>query len=109
MRARSTIKERSHGSTRGTRGYELGEAVAVSNGTALVAAPGAQVDGNHEQGLVHVYTRTGTGWTQAVEPTASDGAEGDRFKPKATGRLTWGVILPAIATLILLAPAGVIG
>jgi len=51
----------------------VGGAVALAGDTAFVGAP------NHDatRGEVHVYTRSGTTWTEGTPLLASDGAQGD--------------------------------
>ena len=56
---------------------EFGRSVAVSGTTIAVGAPGADVNGNIDQGAVYVFTRAGGTWHQAAKLTATDGATGD--------------------------------
>jgi hypothetical protein len=58
---------------------ELGFAVSVSGGTALVGAPEHQVGANEEQGAAYVFVQSGTTWTQEAELAANDGAVVDAF------------------------------
>jgi hypothetical protein len=51
----------------------VGSAVALTGDTALVGAP----NHNGNEGEVHVYTRTGTTWTEGTPLVASDGTAGD--------------------------------
>jgi nucleoside-specific outer membrane channel protein Tsx len=59
----------------GAEGDQFGVSVAVSGGTALIAADGS----NSSQGAAYVFVRSGTSWSQQAKLTASDGAGGDRF------------------------------
>jgi trimeric autotransporter adhesin len=58
-------------------GDSLGQAVAISGdgATALVGAPARSASA----GVVYVFTRAGSDWTQQQELTAADGAPGDHF------------------------------
>ncbi len=57
----------------------FGSAVALSGNTAVVGAPRHQVGGNVKQGAAYVFMRTGAGWTQQAELSASDGVALDGF------------------------------
>jgi hypothetical protein len=50
-------------------------AVTADGNTALIGAPGH----GGFAGAAYVFTRTGLGWRQTAELTASDGASGDQF------------------------------
>jgi hypothetical protein len=51
----------------------VGSAVALSGDTAFVGAP----NHNADMGEVHVYTRSGTTWSEGTPLVASDGTSGD--------------------------------
>lgn len=51
-------------------GSTTGEAVAISGRTALVGAPSSWVSGASNAGLVSVFVRSGTAWTQQATLTA---------------------------------------
>ncbi|MBS0196292.1 MAG: hypothetical protein JSR77_05995 [Planctomycetes bacterium] len=57
----------------------FGIAVAIDGDTMLVGASDADVGGNAEQGTVHVYRWTGSGWTFEAQLTASGGSTGGYF------------------------------
>ncbi len=63
----------------GVAGDRFGNAVALSGGTALVSAVRHAVGSNSQQGAAYVFTRSGAGWGQQDELTASDGAASNRF------------------------------
>ncbi len=64
----------------GAAGDDFGLAVALSNDTAVVGAPGHPVANNPYQGAAYVFTRTGTTWHAPGSPlVASDGAASDAF------------------------------
>ena len=50
----------------------FGSSVAVSDGTAIVGAPGHSVDGNGDQGAAYVFVQSGTRWNQQAEITEGD-------------------------------------
>jgi MYXO-CTERM domain-containing protein len=56
----------------------VGASNHMVGGTAIVGAPGL-FGGNTDPGAAYVFVRNGTTWTQQVELTASDGANGDDF------------------------------
>jgi hypothetical protein len=57
----------------------FGHSVAVSGNTALVGAFNHTVGGQGQAGVVYVFTRTGTTWSQQAKLTASDPALQDWF------------------------------
>jgi hypothetical protein len=59
--------------------YFFGRSVALSGNTAVVGAPGADIDGRISQGATYIFTRDGGSWTQTAKLTAGDGAAGDAF------------------------------
>jgi FG-GAP repeat len=59
---------------------DLFVAVAIDSDTLVVGAPGRDVGGNKDQGVVFVYERPASGWANATPVarlTASDGVAGD--------------------------------
>jgi len=63
----------------GTTGDAFGYAVALDRDTALVGAPGDNVDGKAERGSVSVFARSRSIWSQQAQLTASGGAADDWF------------------------------
>src|SRR5690625_414999 len=63
----------------GADGDSFGIHEAVFGNTAVIASPGAAVDGRAGQGAVYVFTRSDGQWTQTAKLIADDGAEGDGF------------------------------
>jgi hypothetical protein len=61
----------------GSSSEQFGWAVDVDGDTLAVAAPGEAVFGNPGQGALHVYTRSGSIWTQQTRLTAADGNGND--------------------------------
>jgi hypothetical protein len=59
--------------------YRIGYSVAVDGDTAVVSAPRHTVGSSLNQGVVYVFVRSGTTWTQQQQLTASDGAQSDEF------------------------------
>ena len=60
----------------------LGTSVAISGDTVISGAVGTAAGGNQHQGILFLFVRPPTGWsdmTQTGRLTASDGAEGDYF------------------------------
>ena len=57
----------------------FGYSVALSEDTALVGVGNAAVDSLDAAGAAHVFTRSGSDWTQQAKLTASDKAADDRF------------------------------
>jgi hypothetical protein len=53
---------------------EFGRSVGVSGDTLVASSPWADVGSNSNQGAAYVFVRSGSGWTQQVKLTASDGA-----------------------------------
>ncbi|MPY89097.1 MAG: hypothetical protein GEU99_14360 [Luteitalea sp.] len=60
----------------GAVGDSFGKSVALSGGTALVGASGAN---DLQGGAAYVFTRSGEVWSQQAKLVAADGADGDRF------------------------------
>jgi hypothetical protein len=60
-------------------GHQLGRAVAVSGGTAVIGASFDDHVGGTDAGSVYVFVPFGGVWTQQAKLTASDAAEGDYF------------------------------
>lgn len=58
---------------------QFGRAIAVSDDTALIAAPLDDVGANVDQGSVFVFVRSGGQWLLQARLLASDGATSDRF------------------------------
>jgi hypothetical protein len=64
----------------GAAGDDFGLAVALSDDTAVVGAPGHRVANNPYQGAAYVFVRTGTAWqAQGSTLAATDGAASDGF------------------------------
>lgn len=57
----------------------FGRAVAVEDGTALVGAVGATIDGRTAQGAAYVFEASGARWTESRKLVASDGLATDNF------------------------------
>jgi virulence-associated protein VapD len=57
----------------------FGNSVALSESTALIGAPGADIGENADQGAVYVYIRKGDVWTQQAKLVATDGGAYDYF------------------------------
>ena len=57
----------------------FGYAVAVSNQTAVIGTPLADVGAVSQAGAAHVFSRLDAAWTRQVRLVASSGAFGDRF------------------------------
>jgi hypothetical protein len=63
-----------------TSSHDLfGHSIAVSDSTALIGAPGADVGGSESQGAVFVYGLGPSGWRLQARLTADDGAAGRLF------------------------------
>jgi hypothetical protein len=58
---------------------EFGHSVAISGDTAVVGAYLNDVGGNLRQGSAHVFTRSGSAWSEQQKLTAQDGATNDIF------------------------------
>ncbi len=65
--------------TSGPPGGQLGYSVSISGDTAIVGAYLDDAFGNHDQGAVYVFTRSGSLWTQQAYLSASDGVADDKF------------------------------
>ena len=63
----------------GAAGDGFGYGVAIDGDTAVVGAPGAEVDGLFNLGAVYVFERSGDVWVQQAKLTPSDGQEKDGF------------------------------
>ncbi len=59
--------------------YYFGAAVAVSGDVALVGDPGNVLIDPADEGVVHVYTRSGATWSSAGVLAPDDGQGGDSF------------------------------
>jgi hypothetical protein len=59
----------------------FGTSVALSGGTALIGAPDACGDGEHQDtaGAAYIFTASGATWTQQAELSAAAAATGDSF------------------------------
>jgi len=57
----------------------FGSAVVLNGDTVLVGAPGKTMAGQAVAGAAYVFVRTGTGWSQQAEVTASSPAAQDAF------------------------------
>ena len=55
----------------------FGTRVGVSGTDVLVAAPGAYINGNYQQGALYVFTDTGGTWTQSQKLVGSSGHYND--------------------------------
>lgn len=63
----------------GAGGDEFGDSVAVSGDSVVVGAWAHDVGLGIGQGSAHVFTRSGSTWTEQAKLTAGDGAAGDGF------------------------------
>jgi hypothetical protein len=63
----------------GAAADQFGQAVGLSGGTALVAAPFADVAGAINQGATWVFTGSGPAWTEGQQLIAGDGADHEAF------------------------------
>jgi hypothetical protein len=59
--------------------YRIGYSVAIDGETAVVSAPRHTVGSKLNQGVVYIFVRSGTTWTQQQQFTSSDGAQSDEF------------------------------
>lgn len=57
----------------------FGVSLAIDGDTILVGAYLDDVDGAFDQGSVHVFTRSGTAWSEQAVLTAAEGETGDGF------------------------------
>jgi hypothetical protein len=57
----------------------FGTAVAISGSTAIIGAPGKNVDGVTDAGAVYVFSRTDHGWMQSAELSAAVGSREAKF------------------------------
>jgi hypothetical protein len=60
-------------------GDQMGESVCISGDTAIVGVPSRQVGLNALQGSALIFVRSGSGWIQQAELTATGGAANDQF------------------------------
>jgi len=60
-------------------GDYFGWSVALSGDTALIGAPGDDIDGNDDQGSAYVFVREVTGWHQQAKLTTSGFVAGATF------------------------------
>ena len=67
------------GETFGAGGDLIGTCVAISGDTVVVGAPGTDVSGFANQGVVYVYQRNGAAWVLQATVTAPDGDSNDFF------------------------------
>ena len=63
----------------GAANDKFGTAVGVNGDMALIGAPNHAVGGKSGQGVVYLFVRTGSTWTQQAALTATDGARADLF------------------------------
>ena len=63
----------------GLPGDFFGQTVALEGDTALISAPFDDVSGGSDQGVVHVFDRVGSTWSQGDALRAADGASEDYF------------------------------
>ena len=59
--------------------YLVSTAISADGTTAIVADAWYGVGTNTKQGKAYIFVKSGTTWTEAVQLTASDGAENDQF------------------------------
>jgi PKD repeat protein len=55
----------------------FGQAVAIDGDSAIIGAPGDDIDGKLDQGSINIWVRSGTVWSQQF--AWSEGAVGDNF------------------------------
>ncbi|MCX5690347.1 MAG: hypothetical protein NTV94_11290, partial [Planctomycetota bacterium] len=60
-------------------GDRMGKSVCISGDTAIVGVPTRQVGLNASQGSALIFVRSGSGWIQQAELTATGGAANDSF------------------------------
>ena len=60
-------------------GAFFGHAVTMTGNFAFIGAPGQDVLGNQEVGVVDVFARNGASWSWQASLTAFDGSPGDEF------------------------------
>lgn len=63
----------------GAHGDLFGHSVAFDGDTALIGAPGADIDGQRDQGAAYVFERDGDTWVQQQKLIADDGASLHEF------------------------------
>ena len=63
----------------GAVGDGFGDSMAISGGTALVGAPQTSVNGQKSAGVVYIFTRSGTSWSEQAELSDVGGAADDDF------------------------------
>ena len=63
----------------GAANDSFGQSVAMTDGTALVGAYNARVNGHPGQGAAYVFTNSNGTWSQTQKLTASDGAANANF------------------------------
>ena len=88
----------------GAGGDSFGYSVALSGdgNTALVGAPGTEIEGKLEAGAAYLYARSAAGWTRQQVLTASDGS--------AVSHFGWSVALSGDGTAALVgAPPKAVG
>lgn len=63
----------------GDLGDGFGSSVDVQGEAAIIGAPGTDAPGGFQQGVAHVYVRSGTEWAHQARLSADDAASSDRF------------------------------
>jgi len=63
----------------GAAGEDFGYAVAVLDGTIIVGADRATVNGNSQQGAAYIFAASNGSWAQTQKLTASDGAANEFY------------------------------
>jgi hypothetical protein len=63
----------------GTINEIFGNSVAISGDTAIIGAPFADVGNNSDQGVVYIFTRSGSTWAFEQKITAADGIAGSQL------------------------------
>jgi hypothetical protein len=63
----------------GAAADHFGQSIALSDDTALIGAPDAQVGGHAHRGAAYVFYRLGTAWILQTKLIATDGAVWDHF------------------------------
>ncbi len=84
----------------GAAGDSFGHSAAISGDTAIVGAPGGDINGAMDQGSAYIFVRSGATWTEQQKLTASGGAAGDGFG---------GSVAVSVSTAVVGAAANGIG
>ncbi len=71
-------------------GFGLG--VAIFDNYAVIGSPFHDVGSSVDQGVVYVFVRTGTVWTQQTKLYASDGASNDHFGARVAAAGNYAVV-----------------